>query len=245
MARTLAACLILCLPLTARAGDDDPTQEVLDQAIRAHGGDKNLARVQTAVRTSEGTTTAFGKDIAFTEELVLQLPDRFRQTVELGGGQKGRLLRVLNGDKAWQSTGGAVAAVAPGRVRELRGEAYLLWLGTLVPLRTEAGFEVLPLAESKVFGRAAVGLKVKRKGQADVDLYFDKATHLLVKLHRKTTEADQPLEQEYLYGDHKDFESVRLPTRITEVRDGKRFTEQTGVSYTFPRSPDESAFAKP
>jgi hypothetical protein len=245
MARTLAACLILCLPLEARAGDDDPTVEVLDQAVRAHGGEKNLARVQTAIRTSQGITTAFGKDIAFAEELVLQLPDRFRLTLELGGGQKGRLLRVLNGDKAWQSTGGAVAAVPPERVTELRGEAYLLWLSTLLPLRAEAGFEVLPLAESKVFDRPAAGIKVKRKGQADVSLYFDKATHLLVRLHRKSVEADQQLEQEYLYGDHKDFEGVRLPTRITEIRNGKRFTEQTGVSYQFPRTPDESAFAKP
>src|SRR5262249_46227629 len=127
MARTLATCLLLCLPLAARAGDD-PTLEVLDQAVRAHGGEKSLARVRTAVRTSQGVTTAFGKDVPFAEELVLQLPDRFRQTLELGGGQKGRLLRVLNGDKAWQSTGGAVGPVPPERVKELRGEAYLLWL---------------------------------------------------------------------------------------------------------------------
>jgi hypothetical protein len=245
MARTLAACLILSLPLAARAGDDDPTLEVLDQAIRAHGGEKNLARLQTAIRTSQGSTTAFGKDIPFTEELIVQLPDRFRQTIELGGGQKGRLLRVLNGDRAWQSTGGAVGVVPSERVTELRGEAYLLWLLTLLPLRNEAGFEALPLAESKVFDRPAAGIKVKRKGQADVSLYFDKATHLLVKMQRKITEADQSLEQEYLYGDHKEFDGVRLPTRISEMRNGKRFTEQTGVSYKFPRSPDETAFGKP
>jgi hypothetical protein len=138
-----------------------------------------------------------------------------------------------------------VAVVPAERVMELQGGASLLWLSTLLPLRTEAGFEVLPLAESKVLDRPAAGIKVARKGQADVSLYFDKATHLLVKMQRKTTEADQPMEQEYLYGDHKGFEGVRLPTRITEMRNGKRYTEQTGVSYQFVRSPDESAFTKP
>jgi hypothetical protein len=245
MSRIFAATVLICLPLAVRAGDRDTALAVLDQAVGAHGGEANLVKVQTAVRSSRGLSATFGKEVPFTEELILQLPDRFRLTVELGGAQKGRILQVVNRDKGWQSTGGAVSAMPAERIEELREEAYLLWLATLAPLRKEADFELAPLAESKINDRAAAGIRVKSKGHEDVRLYFDKETHLLVKLARRGKEAGQPFEQEFLYGEPKEFDGVRLPTRITEMRDGKRYALWTDVSWKFLRSPDESTFSKP
>ena len=243
MARTLAACLILCLPLTVRAGDDDPTLEVLDQAIRAHGGEKNLARVRMAVRTSQGVTTAFGKDIAFAEELVMQLPDRFRQTIELGGGQKGRLLRVLNGDKGWQSSGGPAMEMGAESLRELRDELAVRRLATLTPL-TRGEFKLAPLPEVKVNGEPAVGVKAAQ-GKTEMKLYFDKKTHLLVKIERRASEGGRMIDKEYVFGDHKEFDGVTLPTKEVVLINGRKFSEEAGMTYKMPRKIDDALFGKP
>src|SRR6202011_4293737 len=102
-----------------------------------------------------------------------------------------------------------------------------------------------PLPEAKVNGQPAAGVKVASKGHADAKLYFDAATHLLVKIERTTREAGLSLDKEYLFGDHKDFDGVKLPTRLTETLEGKKASELTSASYKFPSKPDDAAFSKP
>lgn len=246
MRQTLPALLVLLACLNpARADDRDKALEILNAAIRVHGGTAALEKAARAVRTAAGVTASFGRDVPFTDELVVSLPDRIRLAIVSGGTQKTRVVQVVNGDKGWVHAGGMVSAMGKDRLAEMREEVYLLWVTTLAPLKRDAEFTLAPLPEEKLDGRPVVGVKVTAKGHADVKLYFDRERSLLVKAVRKTSEAGVAFEQEYRFAEHKEFEGVRLPTKVTELRNGKRSTELGGIAYKFPRTIEAGTFDRP
>ena len=99
---------------------------------------------------------------------------------------------VVNGDKGWQSAGGPAMALGAERLREIRNEMYVLWLTTLTPLKKD-DVQLSPLPDIKVHGEAAAGIKATSKGHPDVKLYFDKKTHLLVKVDAASPRPACPL----------------------------------------------------
>jgi hypothetical protein len=118
----------------------------------------------------------------------------------------------------------------------------------LTPLKKE-GFKLAPLPEAKVEGRAAVGVRVSRKGHRDVSLYFDKESHLLLKsaMTVKSVEdgSNKELKQEILYGDYKDFGGARWPTRVHIKQNGKSFLEMNFTEVRAMAKIDPKVFAEP
>jgi hypothetical protein len=250
MCRLLRALPLVILLLAAgplAAADRDAALAVIEQAIKAHGGAEALTKAQTIMRTATGVLMTFGKETPFTDELTAQLPDRFRLTLDARmGQQKARIIQVVNGDRGWESTGGAVSELSKERLEELRQEAFVrLWLATLVPLQKDNTLELGVLADTKVNGQPAAVVKVGRKGQPDLKFYFDKASNLLLKIDRRASEAGLVFDQEFSFSDYKDFDGVKLATAQVEMRGGKKFAELTGISYKFLRSIDDSVFNRP
>jgi hypothetical protein len=250
MCRNLRPFSLLVLLLAAGplgAADRDAALAVIEQAVKAHGGAEALTKAQTSVRTATGVLMTFGKETPFTDELTTQLPDRFRLALDARmGQQKARIIQVVNGDRGWESTGGAVSELGKERLDELRQEAFVrLWLATLLPLRKDGSLELGVLADAKVNGQPAAVVKVSRKGQPDLKFYFDKASNLLLKIDRRASEAGLVFDQEFSFSDYKDFDGVKLATTQVETRGGKKFAELTGISYKFPRSIDENVFNRP
>ncbi len=248
--RTLPAALavlLLLAPGPAPASERDDALAVIAEAVKAHGGADALAKAQKMTRTSNGVLTTGGKETPFTDELVLDLPDRFRLTLEVGpaGTLRPKIIVVVTRDKGWQQTGGMTTEMGAERLAEQRAEAYVLWLTTLVPLQKDDAFTLAPQPDDKVLGRPAQVIKVGRKDQPDVRLFFDKASHLLVKVQRKAREGGLEFEQEFFFADHKDFDGVKLPTAVVEARSGRKFNELSDVKYKSLGSADESKFGKP
>ncbi len=241
-----AAVLLGLAALPLPAPGQDAARAVVERAVKAHGGADALNRARTLRRNGTGTIAAPGKDVPFTDELIWQLPGRFRLTIDLGTGQdRSRVVRVVTPDKGWQTTGGMVTELGPDRLDELREEAYVLWLFTLTPLLNEPGFELSPAGEAEVGGRPALGVKAAHKGHADTRLYFDKESGLLVQIERRASEGGLPVQKRYVYADHKEFDGVRLPTREAELSDGKVTVELKDVSYRLLRGVNEGVFSKP
>jgi hypothetical protein len=250
MHRVLCPLLVGALLLAAgslQAADRDAALAVVEQAIKAHGGAEALTKAQTSVRTATGVLMTFGKETPFTDELWSQLPDRFRLSLDLRmGQQKARIIQVVNGNRGWESTGGAVSELSKERLEELRQEAFVrLWLATLVPLQKDSSLELGVLPDAKVNDQPAAVVKVSRKGQPDLRFSFDKASNLLVKIERRASEAGLVFDQEFFFTDYKDFDGVKLATKQVEMRGGKTFAELTGISYKFPRSIDDGVFNRP
>ena len=242
MRSLLAAVLVCGTAALGHAGNREDALAIIEQAVKAHGGDDALAKAHLAVRNGEGVMFQAGKEVAFTDEMTWNLPDQWRDAVEI---QKSvRFTIAVNGDKAWQSVAANVTTVGAERLKELREEIYILWLETLTPLRQD-GFDLAPLPEIKVNSQPAVGVKASSKGHAEARLYFDTHTHLLVKVERTAEDAGLKLDKEYLLSDHKEFDGVKLPTHVVEILDGKKASDLTSASYKFPAKPDDSLFAKP
>jgi outer membrane lipoprotein-sorting protein len=244
--RTIAGLMLACGAVLAAApaavaGEHEDALAVVEQAIKAHGGADALAKAQNVLRTGAGTIT-LGKDTkAFTAEVAWSLPDRLRMALLVE--KKFPLTTVLNGDKGWQSSGGPAMEMGAESLRELRDELAVRRLATLTPL-TRDEFKLAPLPEIKVNGEPAVGVKAAR-GKTEMKLYFDKKTHLLVKIERRASEGGQMLDKEYVFSDHKEFDGVKLPTKEVVLINGRKFTEESGMTYKLPKKIDDTLFGKP
>jgi hypothetical protein len=213
----------------------------VEQAIKAHGGADTLAKAQNVLRAGAGTIT-LGKDTqAFTAEVAWSLPDRLPMALLVD--KKLPLTTVLNGDKGWQSSGGPAMEMGAESLRELRDELAVRRLAALTPL-TKDEFKLAPLPVIKVNGEPAVGIQAV-KGKAEVTLYFDKKTHLLVKIERRASEGGQALHKEYVFSDHKEFDGVKLPTKEVVLINGRMFSEEAGMTYKLPKKIDGATFWKP
>jgi hypothetical protein len=242
---SLALAVVLAAVTAARADDRADALAVIEQGIKARGGAEALGKAQLMVRKAGGQFSILGKDVPFADELTAQPPDRYRLEVDAAPAQaKVRMMVVINGDKGWQSTGGAAVELPPERVKELREDGYALWLATLVPL-TKDDFALAPLAEIKLGGRPAVGVKVSRKGHRDVKLYFDKESHLLVRMERQASDAGVVVDKEESYADYKEFDGVKMPTKLVQYLSGKKFVDITTATYRFPSRVDDSTFTRP
>ncbi len=246
LALFVALGLVLLTECRGTAADRDKALAVIEEAIKAHGGEEALAKALIATRTGKGAMTLFGKEAPFTEEFMVHFPDRFRLALDVEmGGQSTKVTLVYAGDKGWQATGGSVVELSKERLEELREFTYAFWLTTLMPLKKDSAFELATLPEADVKGQPARGVKVTCKGHNEVKLFFDKKSGLLVKLERRGQEAGLPVHKEYFFSDHKSFDGVKLATKHIELSDGKKFIEGKVESYKFPRKIDDSVFSKP
>lgn len=245
----LLSLVVLPLMLTGprqgpAAGPESP-RALLDAAIKAHGGADALLRARLLVRADKGEMSTLGSTVPFTREVVGRWPEQGRWSFELGGdGNKLRVLLILNRDKGWRLGAGKTADMGKEELEEAREEAHAAWVATLLPLRDKS-FELTLLPETKVAGQPALGLKVTRKGHADIKLYFDRKTNLLLKTERQVREAGEKVAKEAFFGEYKDFDGVRVPTRVVETSNGKTTAEFAVTSYRFPSRVDESTFAQP
>jgi hypothetical protein len=224
-----------------RAGDREAALAVINAAIKAHGGDQALARAQTMVRNVTGKLSG-GGEVAFTAETTLSLPGRARQTLSLD--KAGQIVVVLNGDRGWSTAGGIVGEMGKDALENLQEEIYIEWLATVLPLRKDS-FDLTALGDKTVDGQAAAGIKVASKGHGDARLYFDKASGLLVQAERQSKEAGIPELKEYIFGGHKDFDGVKLPTKRVERLKGTKIVEITSATYKFATKVDDATFGRP
>jgi hypothetical protein len=242
---------LLVLPLVlagaaVRADDREPAA-VLAAALQAHGGADALAKTRLMSRSDTGVMAVLpGQEVPFSDELTLQLPQRWRWILEAGPpGQKSLYLVTVNGDRGWQAAGGAPMEMSKNRLEEVREEGYVMWLATLLPLKTDSDFRLSSLPDARVDGRPAAVLNITHPGHGDVKLSFDKESGLLVKAERRGKEAGIVVTKEYQYGNHKDFDGVKLPTRYAELTNGKKFVDVTAATYKFLSRVDDSTFARP
>jgi hypothetical protein len=111
------------------------------------------------VRTASGVTSSFGRDVPFTDELVVSLPDRMRLAIVSGGTQKTRVVQVVNGDKGWVLAGGMVSEMGKDRLAEMRRKCICCGADAGALKATPSSRTPLP-EEAR---RRAVGAKVTAK----------------------------------------------------------------------------------
>jgi len=238
----LAASLALVVAGPGRADDRSAAMAIIDKAIKAGGGEANLAKFNAQTWTEKGTYYGMGNGLPYTGQYAMQRPDKFSMTIE------GAFKIVLNGDKGWMKSGdGDTMEMSKEQLAEQKEEQFAGWVASLLPLK-EKGYTLTPLAEIKVDSRPAVGVKVAHEGHRDVKLYFDKEKGLLVKSEGTVKDLEQggkEVNQEAFYSNFKEVEGAQIPMKIVIKRDGKQFVEAENFDVKPASKLDDKVFAKP
>lgn len=245
----LALGFALATIVPARADDDAKTARALvDKAVTAHGGAETLAKYPGAVLTFKGTFHGMGMEVPMAGEIATQRADRIRVKVEVeAGGQKFTFASVLAGNKGWQRLGDNTTDLDKDAVAELVEQAHAGWIASLAPLTAAKGLSLATTGEQVVDEKKAVGVRVSAKGRRDVVLYFDAATHLLVKSeHRVKDDATgQEVTEENFPSAYKEVRGTKQAMKFTTKRDGKLHVAGEISDYQLSEKLDDSTFAKP
>jgi hypothetical protein len=242
----LACGFTLLAAVTARAGDD-AARALLDKALKAHGGEANLAKWPAVTAKIKGTFHGLGVAIPVTGEFAAEGADRARFAIEgQVDGQTFRLIQVLDGKQGWIKTNDdAAEELDKEDLAEAREEAYAELVATLVPLRDKK-FSLAPLGEIAVNHRPALGVTVSSKGRRDVNLYFDKKSGLLVKTESRVKDDNgQEVTEETFLGDYKEVQGTKQAMKLTIRRDGNPYLECEVTECRLEERLDPSVFAKP
>lgn len=221
---TLPMTVILLVSAGVRAQQDEP-RAMVERALQAHGGAERLSRHKAGHLKTRGTLHQRG-GIAFSSETFTQSPGRLKNVmIYTVMGQAQTLTQVLDGDKGWVNDGKETRPLDAKSVRELQETLHAERVAGLVLLR-EKGYELSRIDDLNVAGKPAAGVRVRGAGHRDQDLYFDKATGLLVStISRVPSAAGGEVTQQKVYGNFKDFDGARRPTRVIVFRDGSPYLE--------------------
>jgi hypothetical protein len=250
----VAAAAALLAPAGPAAAQETP-RATIERAIQAHGGAERLSLVRADKVKLKGTLIAAGKATPFTAETTVQLPAQYKSVIELSvDGRKRTLVHLLNGDKVLVTIDGQPQKVAPAALAELRETLQLDQAVRLVPLLRDRNFNLAPLGESKVNGRAVVGVKVTSRGRKELRMYFDKGTGLLIKTEhaldapgerRPAGAPGKEVRQEEYYSAFKDLDGFRRPTKMVVLRDGRKLMEAELVGVKYFSKIDDAEFERP
>jgi len=246
--------LFLGMDVMGRAGAEG-AQDILKKAWRAAGGEANLARYRAFRWKGNAKVYAGERVIAITGEWLVEPPARARVLTndELNGRKSTRLL-ILNGDKGWAQIDGQTRSMPPEFFSHEREQFYLYYLMRLVPLKDTA-FRLSRLAVSD--DQALIGLRVSHKEHADVDLFFDRARWLLVKMstRRRDPISGKEVTEELLLRDHSVHGQknrakringgILWPARISIRWDSSPYFDLEITEFTPLEAVNEHLFAEP
>ena len=206
------AFMALILTAMASPARAQEARKIIDQNVKAVGGAKSLARIQTL--TLEGTfTSEDGKTGTYT--LDTKLSNRYYS--ELLAGEK-NLIEAYNGKSAWHrnAAGELGTLVGPeGMQLEAAAQYCNSRLLNLKKNKITAAFA----GHSQVRGRDSLQLEVTTATGVKRQVFFDPRTHLIVK----EAATVGGVEEEILYDDYRTVDGVKLPHKIELHRGSDKY----------------------
>jgi len=229
-----------------RAPAADEPKDIIAKAIKAHGGQDKLSKLKAGRSKSKGTIHLLG-GISFTQETAYQAPGKFREVRNMEvSGKQATVIIVYNGKEGWLNVRGKTLSLDGQLLEEIQESIYLSRVVRLVSL-TDKEFELSPLGEMNVNGKAAVGVKVASKGRRDISLHFDKVTGLLAKVERRAVdpESGKEYKEDRFMSDYRPVNGVQSPQKLVVHRDGEKLMELEVEKIEILDKIDDSEFAKP
>jgi len=246
--RVSAWAVIVILNMgTAPVWGQETPQTILGRALKARGGDERLLKSRADRVRMRGILFLGGKEVPFTVETTVQLPNQMKNVQQLTTEQRTYIIvQVLNGDQAWSTLDGQPQKVEPALLNELRETLHLNRVARLTPLLSDGTVQLEVLPEGKVNDRPVQVLKVSSRGRRDIRLSFDKETGFLVKTeHLLDDGSGKEMTEERVYGDFRDVGGVRRPIKVLAYRKGAKVMEAELIDVKYFDRIEETEFAKP
>jgi hypothetical protein len=200
----LTAVIAIVLTNLVPAAHAQDAEKIVDQYIKAEGGAKALAKIQTLTLEGTFTSPADGKPGTYTFNT--KLPNRYYS--ELIAGDR-TLIEAYNGKSAWhQNASGEITTMVglEGAQLEAAGQYYNLHLVNAKKNKLGLGFA----AQTQVGGRETLEIEVTTPAGIKRHVFFDPQTHLIVK--EEATIGG--IEEQILYDDYRSTSGVKLPYKI-------------------------------
>ena len=245
------ACLVCGAWLVAApARADDDAKKVVDAAIKAHGGAEKLAKLKDKAIIQKGKMKIYtmGLEIDSTME-IRATGKKFRQDIKFAlMGMNFDQNAVYDGKEMWITVNGAVIATLDKKEDlEMLAEMIHAEEAASLALLGSKDIELSIIGEDKVGDTPVIGVRVTKKGRKDVNLYFDKKTHMLKKVENRGIDflSRQEVADEKIFDGYKETEGVKQPSKLTMNRDGKKYIEYEITEVEVTDKLDDSIFKKP
>lgn len=239
----MAMCSVLALGSALRA--DDKANEIVKQGIAARGGAEKLSKIKGYKESSKGTISVNGMDIDFTAETTAAPPTKMKTNLKMEiGGMTHAVEVVFNGDSLKRTIDGMTVPLQEGEKEDGKQRMELAYAMRLTPLLEDKAFQLKSLEDAKVDGKDANVVLVSGKDLKDAKFYFDKGTHLLLKLeYEGLGPSGAKGKQEMALGEYKEFDGIKQPTKLVVSSDGTKFLEQMLTEYKTLEKVDDKDFA--
>src|SRR6266513_4213844 len=213
--RTRLSIALIALILTAGmhpARAQDEPGKIVEQYVKAAGGGRALAKIQTL--TLEGSFTSDdGKSWTYT--LDTKLPNRYYS--ELLVGEK-NLIEAYNGKSAWhQNAAGDLGTLLGPEGMQLEAAAQYYNSRLVNPRKSKIALTFV--GHAQVRGRDALQIEITTATGVKRQIFFDSQTHLIVK----EAAAVGGVDEEIFYDDYRTIDGVKLPHKIELHRGSDKY----------------------
>ena len=243
----ITGCVLVLGVLFVRAQEPD-LKAVLRKSIEAHGGEKNINKYKAAVNKYKGTIEIQNNKFDVTGETSLQRPDKVKNSMTLDiNGKSIEVITVFNGKKLWVSTMGMTKEIDDEKILKAAREEIQAEGASRISDYLKEPYELNSLGDVKVKGKTALGIRISKKGQKDISMFFDKETHLVLKTEMRTLDgmSGQEVTQEKFIIGYQDRNGMKVPKRVEVQKDGKVFMDVEILETRALEKLDDAVFAKP
>lgn len=244
---TLMTILFGSIGGTARSAEGDDAKAIVDNAIKAAGGEAKLGMAKIITWKTKGKIRFGDNENNYTAKATAAGLDRFRSEFDGEfGGNPVKGVTVLDGDRAWRKFGDNNNQLDSAGVANEKRTVYLQVVpATLVALKGD-DFRIEKADDEKVGGAEAAGVKVTAPDGKDFTIYFDKTTSLPVKLMANVRGfGGDEFIQETIYGNYKAFDGIKKATKIEAKRNGETFLEAEITEFKILDNVPPDTFAEP
>jgi len=242
-----AAFLAIATGRVVTADDQADARAIVDEAIKASGGEAALGKFVAAYFKVKGTGFDADQKIPVSFEWFMQGKDKLR-TLLYDDQNKLTEIEVVNGKEGWvKDDNQTTERLSDEQVAARQELVYVTWATTFVPLKDQE-FRLSLLEDTSVAGRKAVGILVTHDKHAPLKVYFDAETHLMVKYQHKIKNAEvgKEFDEECVYSDYRPVQEMKQPFRVVTFWDGVKMTDLTVAEQKYYEKPlDEKLFVKP
>jgi outer membrane lipoprotein-sorting protein len=234
----------------ARAEDPDAAKQLIEKALKAHGG-------LDILKQPRGYTYKVGAprslDAPSTTTHYFQPPHMYRLEQESPKyGRQQKYVQVVNGDEGWSAADGLVKDLSPRTVQGAGYEVRSFGYQFILKL-TDPAAKSTALGTSKEDGQAVEGLELTQPSSGTTHVYrlfFDARTHLLARSEHvvygsRGDKLNGP--STITWQDYKTVGGIAVPHRVTYVTGGRQPTTYLRVysDFKFVDKLDPKLFEKP
>ncbi len=238
--------LFLVFPLCTFAEDSEEIQKILTQSWEAHfGSQTKFGELPRISHSGKGILITSQGKVESTRLFYAQWPYSFRLINEMKLDQKqAKTIVVVNDSNSWLKANSEVAkelSLEDRRTFLTDVNAYgLIYFGTWADKR----FTKTKLKTTTDQANHEV-IRFSASGKFQVNLHFDKKTHLLVESNYENRELSLNIKKRIVLSDFKKFGDYKLATKETIFYNGYENSIWTIDKYDFPSTFPNDFFEKP